>query len=137
MQEQLALFKDFTTSLDPLRANSKSLSVAAHSIFEHHSRGTTRYTGDYLHESVVTLFYDHLRSRNIYLGPYLHECSTYHANSLSDFVQRIGFMVGEIVDARARGRTDAASLTGSGRGRLPFTHEEIEVLKKLADSITR
>jgi hypothetical protein len=138
MHERLALLKDFTEALDPLRAEGTYLPLAGHSIFNHHSHGSSLFTGTYLHEGALTPFYEHLKSQGTYTGSYRAECRTFHAHSLSEFLERIRYLVGEIAVARARGEKDAAQLTGASHtGRLPFTDKEINILKGIADAITR
>ena len=139
MRERLALLNDFAESLDPLLAEARTMSLPEYSIFDHHSRGTSRYTGDYFCEDDLKPFWEHIKKVSLsWSGSYRMMCCASNVRSLSEFLRRVAYHVNEVVRAKSEGRTDAASLTGfTGAGRLPFSSNELGILRKLVGSIAQ
>ncbi len=135
MKERLALLKDLSGSLDPLLASGRIVEVPRYSIFSHDSHGERRSISDYFSLDAVEPFWKYLDSRPSGRNGYKAFVNSAAFRSVPDLIQRMIWEVKEIWSAESNQKTDASSLFGYSSGRLPFTDEEVQVIKKLVDSI--
>ena len=128
MKRRISVFADFKDALDPLATRKEPLKMKYYSIFTETERGHSRDTGDYLVSSALNEFWKISSSREGCKHiSYTTDMST---SSLSTFLDRIGYMVSNITVS------DVPSLWRyRSTERLPFTKEEMIVLKELARKI--
>jgi len=135
MKDWLGLLYEFNQSLDPLVGHGKEISMKGYSIFEDHSRGTSRCTADYFCPEALKPFWKVLKNRPIRSeSEYRKFVTEFSFDSLGDLLQRLSWAFDEI--EKTNEGADAKDLFGRTSGRFPFTEGEIAVLKKLVDSIT-
>lgn len=136
MKEWLGLLYEFNQSLDPLIGCGKEVSMKGYSIFKDHSRGTSRSTADYFCPEVLKPFWKVSKEREGRSADseYKEFVSEFSFGSIGDLLQRLGWAFDEI--KKTDKDADAKHLFGRTSGRLPFSEEEIAVLRKLIDSIT-
>lgn len=131
MREWLELLGDFGKSLDPLISQGKRAVLKDYEIWEETERGVYNRAGSYFNSDALKPFWKVLEKRGGECSGYKEHINEYSFGSLFDILQRLGWIVKDIVI----GRTDADSLWGCNTGRLPFTEEEMAVLKEFAGSI--
>lgn len=139
MGERLKLFSQFGQTLDPIVSRNVAVKFPAFSIWTDHDDrpGTSRYSSDYLTEKALKPLWENSKRYSPKHRKTLRlEESAYSAGSLERFLLRLGWMVEEISKTRSNGHMDAKSLCGMSE-RLPFTQEEISVIKKLIRSFRR
>ena len=134
-RERLHLLTGFIQSLDPLSGQDQTVSLPEHSIWSVTSQGSSRDTADYLCPEALVPFWDHLKSRGNAFG-YRPESVVVAVKSLPQFIHIVAHLMGEISRIVKEDKADAAALFGKQDGRLPFTSQELEVLKKIFESIT-
>lgn len=135
MKEWLSLLYEFNQSLDPLIGCGKEVSMKGYSIFEDHSRGTSRSTADYFCPEALKPFWEVLKERGGRSeSEYKEFVTEFSFESIERLLQRLGWAFDEI--KKTDKDADAKHLFGRISGRLPFSEEEIAVLRKLIDSIT-
>lgn len=133
MKERLNLFNDFAQSLDLLKSQGKTVSINGYSIFNKDEHGSRRCTKDYFCPEALKPFWEVVKSLRSGGADKYEEVSKYRFESLGSILQQADYWVREVA---AAGSKDAKSLFAYSSGRLPLTREELDVLKKLVDSIT-
>ena len=136
MKEWLSLFYEFNQSLDPLTSQGKEVSIKGYSVFKDHPRGFSRCTADYFCPEALEPFWEVLKERKGRSADseYKEFVSEFNFKSLGDLLQQLGWAFDEI--KKTNKDADAKHLFGCTSGRLPFSEEEIEILRKLVNSIT-
>ncbi len=135
MGERLNLLHDYNQALDPLISQGKKAEMKGYSIFEEHSRGISRSTGDYFCPEALKPFWEILKNRPSDPSKYIEFVTEFSFESLEKILQRLSWIFEEIEGARSREMTTPKSLFGYNSGRLEFMEEEIKVLEKLVRSI--
>ena len=139
MRQRLSGLCDFKTALDPLEVREKPLKLMGYSIFHEYESGATNVAGSYLSSSALDGFWkianDRKGKEEEEGEEYVPVNSSLNISSLSDFLERISYMVREISEARRSNRTDALALFGYNSGRLPFTEDGMAVLKEMVRQI--
>ena len=135
MREWLELLGDFGKSLDPLLSQGKRAVLKSYGISEETERGASNYACSYLNAEALKPFWQVIKKRG---GErcFKEDISEYSFESLFDILRRMGWIVEDIEKAKSMGKTDANSIWGCNTGRLPFTEEELTVLKEFVSSIT-
>lgn len=134
MRQRLDSLREFTTALDPVAARERKVKVPAFSIFHENERGSSRSSGDYLCPEALVPFHKIIKERDK-PSQYKELDGSYTPNSLSGLLDRMRYIVDDIVKAEQHDLRDAKSLFGCNYGRLPLSEEELVVLQKIAEQI--
>lgn len=136
MRERLELLSDFGKSLDPLISQGKRAALKDYEIWEETERGVYNRVGSYFSSEALKPFWEVIKKRGGEHSGYKEHTGEYSFESLFGLLQQMGWIVENIEKAKSIGKTDANSLWGYNFGRLPFTEEELAILKEFASSIT-
>lgn len=135
MREWLELLGDFGKSLDPLISQGKRAVLKNYGIWEETEHGTSNRAWSYFSPDALKPFWEVIEKRGGERSGYKEHIDEYSFKSLFEILQRMGWIVEDIEKAKSIGKADADSLWGYNTGRLPFTEEEMAVLKEFAGSI--
>jgi len=140
MRERANLLKDFASALDPLVISGQSRTIKTHSIWSLNSGGrggSSRYTGDYLSESQIKNIWDVISKKpgHIWGSTYTQEVHEFSFGSMKYFLHSMSNLVQDIFKAERENKTTVESLSGYNYGRLPFSEDELENIRKLSTSI--
>jgi hypothetical protein len=139
MRERANLLKDFSFALDPLVIKGKNLTIKTYSLWcDSAGGGSRRCSEDYLSESQMDLIFGVSEKRNAkFLGSnYTREIDESKFSSIKNFLHSMRNLVEEIFRAEKENKTTVESLSGYNYGRLPFSEDELENIRKLSVSIT-
>lgn len=133
MKEWLNLLHEFGQSLDPLVSHDRTVLAKGYSIFGRTRHGESRCTADYLCPEALGPFWEVLENREPEDRGYREHVTEHDLESLEDLLERIGYIFDEI--KKTKEDATANSIFGFSSGRLPFTEEEVAVLKEIVDSV--
>jgi hypothetical protein len=133
LRERVAILGEFGQSLDPLVSQGEK-KLKFYEIWETTERGDYNRASSYFSSEAMKTLWEVIKKRHADWSGYRENISEYSFDSLSDLFQRIRWIVEEIERAKTVGKGDAESLWGYNSGRLPFSEEELVILKKFADS---
>lgn len=138
MRSRLNLLDDFTQSLDPVASSLEKTEIEIFEIWKETTRGARNEIKPYLNQKAIDPFWKHIEEK------YSEELPTYKQHvfkitpkTLDDFLDRIGFFCDDITTAKSYGRTNVEEIFRFSSGRLPFTEDELVVLKELTESLTK
>ena len=133
MKKVLDFFRDFSHSLDPLIGGGKKVGFREFCLVEDTGRSIRFHHHGYLSEKAIEPF---LSIAKMHKNEYKIRSSDPQFSNLEGFFDQIRNFLSDIESASSRNRETARDLFGWNSGRLPFSEEELEVLKKTVDSIT-